>query len=205
MEFETQFFEHCGAILEIVESSGAFFEGNCVYLNGTFQQHPGLTSKRINLQTLSKGCGHICEIGFNAGHSLLSMLLSNPSASYTVFDLGVHPYAEPCYSYIKSQFPATQIQMIWGDSKSTLPAFIDGTYQPFDLVHIDGGHSPNDLGSDWTNSICSVRTNGNIIVDDTNIPHVNRFVDRQIAEGRVVEVSYLLETSVYTHRVLKVV
>ena len=37
---------------------------------------------------------HICEIGFNAGHSASLWLLANPTAKVTMFDIWTHEYTE---------------------------------------------------------------------------------------------------------------
>merc|ERR1719515_691716 len=48
---------------------------------------------------------NICEVGFNAGHSAMLFLLSNPRVKVYSFDLGLHPYTTPATALLSAQFP----------------------------------------------------------------------------------------------------
>ena len=100
---------------KIIEDSGVPLEGNCYYAWGykTIDDNiiiQSLANKRLNYQRAIANKKNVCEIGFNAGHSLLYMLLVNSTAEYTLFDLGEHLYSKPCLEYIRSLFPTTKIR-----------------------------------------------------------------------------------------------
>ena len=83
--------EHIKKITNILEEVGEQIEGNLICdvkpTNWTIQKN---IHKIKNLQYLVKNKKKICEIGVNACHSLLLMLLVNPNADYLLFDL--HPW-----------------------------------------------------------------------------------------------------------------
>lgn len=135
-------------------------------------------SKISNLITLSKTSSKICEIGVNAGHSLLLMVSNNPSAEYLVFDLGAHAYTRPCVEYIKSQYPSTKITEVYGDTKTTLrdsilPEFKKST----DLIHIDGGHDTHTVVNDFIYTQYLLKTGGIVVFDDYNYGNIKEVLD----------------------------
>jgi hypothetical protein len=66
------------------------FEGNSFYHHQSFKEYPELYNKQLNLYWCGKQVfgGKICEIGFNAGHSAMLMLLANTNkhVEFTIFD-----------------------------------------------------------------------------------------------------------------------
>lgn len=68
-------------------------------------------SKRFNFWKLAERRNHIMEIGFNAGHSSLIMLLANRDALLTIFDLENHPYTRPCFELLQNFFPHIECTM----------------------------------------------------------------------------------------------
>ena len=140
-------------------------------------------SKKIhNLQHLVKGRKRICEIGVNAGHSLLMMLEANPTAEYVLFDIGTHKYTRPCVEYIQSQFPNTSIRVLYGDSKQTLPRCMG----EFDFIHVDGGHDMPEVTSDYNESMRLISKEGVIVFDDySNYSHIQSFLDEKHRTGEI--------------------
>ena len=55
----------------------------------TLKQHEGL---------------HVCEIGFNAGHSALVWLLGHTNSTLLSFDLGYHPYTRIAAAYLMKRY-----------------------------------------------------------------------------------------------------
>ena len=193
----------CLEIESIIKEIGEPLEGNCVYEHQTLNQMECLLNKRLNYESLSKKCTSICEIGFNAGHSLLSMMLSNQNAKYISFDLGIHLYSKPCFEFLKNKFSSTHLDIFWGDSRVTIPDFI--TKNPntkFDLIHIDGSHRSEVYKEDWKNSLELSHPGTFIIFDDSDNPKISLFIDEQILSGEVIESKEVLETFGYKHRIL---
>ena len=204
MEREEEYSKICDDLKELIEKTGEPLEGNCVYRHLSFDQWDVLLNKRLNYQRAAKGKKFICEIGFNAGHSVLAMILANPNAHYVLFDLGTHAYARPCFEHLKKIFPQTTIEMFWGDSRETVALYHrEHTEMVFDLVHIDGGHRSEVYTVDWKNSLNATSSGSLIIFDDTDSAKINAFIDKEIERGIISEATGFLKTSGYEHRILE--
>lgn len=201
MYSEDEYQKICEDLKEIIIKTGEPLEGNCVYKHLTFEPWDCLKNKRDNYKTVSENKEKICEIGFNAGHSILVMILNNPDAEYILFDLGDHLYSKPCFEYIKNRFKDTKIEMYWGDSTVTMPEYISGNKKCFDLIHIDGCHQSKIYKQDWDNSMTLLCKEGTVIFDDTDSEKVNIFLDSRIEDGEVTENENILKTYGYEHRI----
>jgi hypothetical protein len=87
--------------------SSEIFEGNCFYYHDSLNEYPELYTKQLNLFWCGKQpATRMCEIGFNAGHSSMLLLLGRncEPMDFTVFDIGHHQYTAPCFDYIKQSF-----------------------------------------------------------------------------------------------------
>jgi hypothetical protein len=142
-------------------------------------------TKRMNLFYFSSISNFILEIGFNAGHSSLLFLLSNPTSKIQLFDLGCHSYSKPCFDYLNKLFP-NRLFILWGDSTITCPQFvdmkknIDNTNILHDnpmLIHIDGGHTKDILESDMSNMKKVANKDTIVIVDDISFHSKHMVVD----------------------------
>ena len=141
-----------------------------------------------NLQYLCKNKKRICEIGVNACHSLLLMILQNPFAEYYLFDLNNHPYTEPCLQYVRDCFPNTKIVTIYGNSMETLPMFCSNhSSEMFDLCHLDGGHTTDVFTSDYDCMQSLMVPNAPIIFDDYDLPEIKSFIDQKKTDGHIVD------------------
>ena len=192
----------------IILDSKTPLEGNAFYEHRTLNFYSALYNKQVNLfwcgqQATTK----ICEIGFNAGHSVMLMLLGRPQTplNFTIFDIGMHAYTKPCVDYIRSKFRHVSFDYIEGDSTLMMPAWIEahpeavGTY---DVVHVDGGHSEHCAANDMQNADRLVKMGGLVILDDTNDPQINKYADMYLGWGKYQEVN-VLRTTGYCHRILK--
>ena len=142
--------------------------------------------KIYNLKYVATDKKKICEIGINAGHSLLIMLDKNPTAHYQLFDLVFHTYTQPCLDYIKNQYPNTKIDIVYGDSKQTIKTHIFQNreeLESYDLIHIDGGHDDLELSSDFYMSSLISSKECILIMDDYNFPNIKNFIDVRVSAG----------------------
>ena len=134
------------------------------------------------------------EIGFNAGHSCLLYLMSNPTSKIQVFDLGEHIYTRACFEYLSTQFP-NRMAIEYGDSRKTIPAYIsENTDKVFDMIHIDGGHDQSVVRADILNSIILSDEKTIIISDDDDhvcINRMNRQYLRVIPEALPTDYHYV--------------
>ena len=199
---------HLQALEKAVIQSGEALEGNSFYVHASLNLYLALYTKQLNLFWCGKqGLTRICEIGFNAGHSTMLMLLGRDTTplDFTIFDIGHHRYVRPCLSYIQSAFPHVRFEYIEGDSTKTMPAWIQArpsALGSYDVVHVDGGHSEHCISNDMKNADLLVRAGGIVIVDDTNITTINAYADQYLASGKYKELD-VLKTEGYPHRILQ--
>jgi hypothetical protein len=190
-------------ILKLVKNSGEpLMEGSCFYQHQTQDTRIAhLFTKQYNLYSASKEAKNILEIGFNAGHSCLIFLNSNPYSQITVFDICEHKYTKPCFEYLSSLFPG-RLTLIEGDSTITVPSWKEkNPSAKFDLIHIDGAHDPVIADKDFNN--CYTIATDKIIWDDTQEPVLRSLLDSYI-EKKLVEEVKIEETYVYKHAIVKV-
>jgi hypothetical protein len=184
---------HIEALNRIIKESGEALEGNVFYehhcqdfsLNGNFQ------NKRYNLFYHGMMALDILEIGFNAGHSALLYLISNPYSKIHFFDLGEHAYSRGCFEYLSQQFPG-RMSVTWGDSTVTIPAH--SPVSIFDLIHIDGGHSRYVAESDFYNCRPFANENTYLIVDDYDGPILTPLCNQFVRYNKVDKVDLLFYT-----------
>lgn len=199
---------HMKHIESIIRDSNEKLEGNAFYTHETMNLRPELRNKQFNIFGLGGLIKtRVCEIGFNAGHSSLLMLLGRAveSFDFTIFDIGEHKYMLPSFNYITSQFPDIRFELIIGDSTVEIPRWIENNKtlcESYDVVHIDGGHSEHCISNDFINADKLVSLGGIIIIDDTQSGIINSYVDRYIDTGRYSEVA-VFPTTGYKHRVIK--
>lgn len=173
---------------KIVEESGDHLEGNCFYHGNLYDVPWFYKYKRINFYNIVKdnNVKKMVEIGFNAGHSAIVFLAAfEKDASIYFFDYGSHPYARPCYKYLKDRFPQVK-DFIEGDSRHTLPSWIganSGVLGTFDCVHVDGGHSQDVCISDISCAHSLLRPGGILILDDTSDPLISCFIPSVLQLG----------------------
>ena len=194
-------------IKDIVVKSGDSLEGNSFYVHGTTTIYEALYNKQVNLFWSGRRAEtRICEIGFNAGHSVMLMLMGREKTGldFTVFDIGRHAYTKPCLEYIKDTYPHVCFEYIEGDSAQTMTEWIAanpsvvGTY---DVVHVDGGHTEHCISHDMKNADALLKPGGIMIVDDTYDSIINSYVNLYISTKGYMEL-HLLETVGYTHRII---
>ena len=192
----------------IIMNCSSYLEGNCFYYHGGLNIFPDLYSKQVNLFWCGKQATHnICEIGFNAGHSTMLLLLGRDQTplNFTIFDIGHHVYTRPTVQYIKSKFSHVNFEYIEGDSTVTIPEWINNHKDlvgKYDVVHVDGGHSEYCISNDMKNADLLVNVNGIIIIDDTDGETINSYVDLYLSKGNYIEL-HLLPTLGYPHRVIR--
>ena len=157
-------------LMPLVAATGELLEGNLFTFHNRI---PAFTNKflhktkNISNLCMNLDCRNIMEIGFNSGFSALLILLSNPVARLTCFDLGEHKYVMPCYLKLRETF-GDRINLVLGDSMETLQQH-DGKY---DLIHIDGGHTAEVGNSDMLQSYRLSRQGTVLILDDKDIHHL---------------------------------
>lgn len=192
----------------IIINCNSYLEGNCFYHHCSLDIFPELYSKQVNLFWCGKFANNnICEIGFNAGHSTMLMLLGRDQTpiNFTIFDIGHHRYTIPTLEYMKTKFSHVNFEYIEGDSTVTMPEWISNNKElmgKYEVVHVVGGHSEHCISNDMINADLLIKVYGVIIIDDTDGETINSYVDFYLSKGNYVEVK-LLPTTGYPHRVIQ--
>jgi len=181
--------DHISNIGDILDRIGERVEGNLICdITSDNLTDVANESKIYNLLKLSENKSKICEIGVNAGHSLLLMVSANPEAEYLIFDLGGHVYTRPCVQYIKNAYPSTKITEVYGDSNITLKKYIESNeLHTFDLIHIDGGHETATVENDFTFTQELLTKDGVVVFDDYNFGNIRTVIDSYVDKGVISE------------------
>jgi len=142
----------------------------------------------------------VCEIGFNAGHSAASWLMSHSNARVMSFDLGEHSYHEKAREAVRSLFPDRH-SVITGDSAATVveaaqtmaekaqeskfTTTTDGI--ACDVVYVDGNHEYEGALHDIINMMRLSHDRTVLIVDDAHHNDVKKAWDRVSSQGWVTQ------------------
>ncbi len=192
--------EHISNIAKILDSVGEQVEGNLICdISSDNLKDADNESKIYNLLKLAVGKSRICEIGVNAGHSLLLMVSVNPTAEYLLFDLGGHGYTRPCVEYIKNAYPSAKITEIYGDSNLTLRDYIKtNELNTFDMIHIDGGHETHTVVNDFIYTQFLLKPDGIVVFDDYNFGNIKEVVDYYVERNVITQYDdKLVETDLH--------
>lgn len=110
---------------------------------------------------------NVMEIGFNAGHSAETFLLSNKHVNLVSFDVGIHAYVQLGKEFIDSNYPSRH-KLIIGNSLVAVPKYAsDNPDITFDIIFIDGGHDYTVSKGDIINCKKLANENTIVIMDDT--------------------------------------
>jgi predicted O-methyltransferase YrrM len=130
---------------------------------------------------------NILEIGFNAGHSCLSWLLS--SEDTRVIGMDIH-YPEKSVNYLKEKFGDRFFFVNQNSETISKEDVISQWENQFDLIFIDGDHSHDAVVRDLQNSL---RLKPKYIVfDDVRHPD-HSYIERIISESQHLELIEIYE------------
>jgi predicted small metal-binding protein len=191
-------------------------EGNIFYKHQTTILCNDFIPKQINLfWSGTMVVKNICEIGLNAGHSAFVLLLGRlfqddrenklkTPLNFTIFDIGHHPYTKPSLEYLKNNFSYVNFEYIEGDSKYEIPKWLNNNQEmleQYDVIHVDGSHEEDSIKNDMRNVVKMCKVNGIIIIDDTDGPQTNKYVELYLKSGFFTEID-IVETRVSLHRII---
>ena len=157
--------------------------------------------RRRNTQAMRNLLGHVlrdraasqhvevCEVGFNAGHSTLLWLMQDPRVRVRAFDLGIHWYSPHVTGFFDAAFDAGRVEVVFGDSQQTLPAFaaaFNSSSPPefCDLIFVDGDHHYAAALADLRNLRAAARPGHHVLLmDDPDHDEVGRAWRAVLADG----------------------
>uniref|UniRef100_A0A7S3K6L6 Class I SAM-dependent methyltransferase n=1 Tax=Aureoumbra lagunensis TaxID=44058 RepID=A0A7S3K6L6_9STRA len=154
-------------ILQSTVSSQTIIEGGTMHY--AFKLHAMRSLLDALLETTTQQV-HVCEIGFNMGHSSLLWLTHSPRIRVSSFDLQQNWYSSPAAQFLSSVFPSDRFSITWGNSRRTL------SEQPpshCNLIFVDGGHDFETALCDlWNLRRSAALDNHLILIDDANFKSV---------------------------------
>jgi hypothetical protein len=168
---------------DVVAATGETLEGGVCYPDQTPPQalltslptvDPDHIRKRKNLGKAAKLSTTMLEIGLNGGHSALLLLYSNPHLNLVSVDICQHKYAERAAEFLTMHFPR-RFQFFRGDSREVLPRLaLMNPKLAFDAIHVDGGNVEDLAYADVSNSLRLARKDALFILDDLQVPWLER-------------------------------
>lgn len=164
----------------VVEKSGERVEGNLFYKHDSaLTAGDSYADSTLDMESehkrslyvgLTRRANRMLEIGFNAGHSALLAMSTNPKLHYHAFDLCEHKYTKPAFELLSAKFPG-RMKLTCGNSLVTLKYFeIErfNTGASFDLLHVDGGHGRQNMIFDMLNVRMLAEEDHVILCDDAD-------------------------------------
>jgi hypothetical protein len=166
-------------LLELTSIAGSHetLEGNSFTYHETTLPAPELLTKQENLRNFARNKKAILEIGFNAGHSAALFCEANPDLELICVDIGIHKYVQPCYEHLRQKY-GDRIQLIVSSSlELTNLSELQSKLKYFDGIHIDGNHVHPWVITDTMSCLRFLADKAQLIVDDSNMSHIKRWVD----------------------------
>lgn len=175
--FSADFMSHLDNLNQIVAKTGQRMEGNLCYLHKSENYlgappDPSRAHRRRNYFRVMSVKSNLLEVGFNAGHSALLCLMSNPSITYFGVDIGANAYSRDAADYLRDRF-GNRFEIIFGDSREVLPALATHRRLRFDAMHVDGGHGDATCRADISNCLRLASSRSHLILDDTGAKITN--------------------------------
>ena len=123
-------------------------------------------------ESLPRTPRHVCEVGFNAGHSAIAWLCAIPNATLTSFDIGHERYTEHARKFVRQLF-GDRFIFVRGNSTITLRSSAMHRMKrssSCDVVSIDGGHDFETAKADILHLSALVSHSHKLIMDDLRCP-----------------------------------
>jgi len=136
-EYTNTLFKKKHIFYEIYEACNNNFDRGCgsyLFDGRSYEYCDKMYKKQELLYNNVKNAKNVLEIGTYMGHSLLIMLMSNPSLKITCIDIS-DKYTRPAVDILNKYFN-NAITFIHSDSLSAL----EKINEKFDFFHIDGYH-----------------------------------------------------------------
>jgi predicted O-methyltransferase YrrM len=118
------------------------------------------------------------EIGVRRGRSVAAVVSANPQCSLVMFDMWVEDYAgmeNPGPDFVRQELKRIgycgDMKFIDGDSHVTVPSYLArNPDESFDLITVDGDHSPEGAAQDLCDVLPRLKIGGAIVFDDVCHP-----------------------------------
>lgn len=149
--------------------------------------------KQEALFRVGQKVSHLLEVGVYLGHSLLILLLSNPTLRITCIDNDAR-YSPKAVEYLNQHF-GNRITFHLGDATEILKTL---PHHEYDAIHIDADHTQEAVRSHFIHSLPLAKKNAYIVFDDYEATQslIDQFVfDKTLS---VIELPRCLWTNIVT-------
>jgi predicted O-methyltransferase YrrM len=153
--------EHFDNLYKVCNGSFVDSWGSYLFNGREYQYDIDTFEKQKLLFDVAKSQSSVLEIGVYMGHSLLIMLLANPSLTVTCIDIDP-TYSKPATDYLKTVFPNASINFVCGNSLEVLPLINN----KFDMFHIDGTHKNKIITQEFNYCLNLTKLNTFIVIFD---------------------------------------
>lgn len=179
-----------------IEGWGSYmFDGrNYRYQRETLKKQEALFRVGAAAGTATAGtAARVLEVGVYVGHSLLILLLSNPTLRITCIDCDKR-YSPLVVDYLNQHF-GDRVDFILGDAVEAMKRLPAGT---FDVVHIDADHVIPAVTAQFAEARRLARAGATVVFDDYEA--LRPAIDDWISTGvlQVVETPWCLWTNIVT-------
>jgi O-methyltransferase len=167
-------FQHFTAIHDVISGKWIYGWGSYLFDGISYSYNEKCLKKQEELYRYSMSAKHVLELGVYTGHSLLLMLISNPSLNITAIDID-DTIAGPVVKYLNSVF-GDRINFIKGDAVEVMKSLPHDTY---DLIHIDADHNDVAVTTQFFASLPLAKKDSTIIFDDYDAlqKSIHSFID----------------------------
>ena len=162
---------------------------NATHVATTFMKNPNIFKRMGGIFSVEEqvkyyfrlaalpGVDTICDIGFNAGHSAITFLHSNPKATVISFDIAKLPWTLNSVTHV-SRLYGDRFIFIAGDSQKSMESIALNSSIIYgkrcDLVSVDGNH-----GRAWEDITAAykISRNGSYVIVDDYAFHMLKILD----------------------------
>ena len=149
--------------------------------------------KQEALFNVGQKVSHLLEVGVYLGHSLLILLVSNPTLRITCIDNDAR-YSPKAVEYLNQHF-GNRITFHLGDATEVLKTL---PFNEYDAIHIDADHTHEAVQSHFVHSFPLAKKNAFIVFDDYEA--TQSLIDKFIADEvlTIVDLPRCLWTNIVT-------
>lgn len=177
-------FTHFEKIYEIIDGQWEMGWGSYLFFGMEYRWQREMLKKQEALFNVAKKASRALEIGVYLGHSLLVMLIANPSLTITCMDVDQR-FSPKVVDYLNKMFN-NRILYLPGSAKEVLPVLTQRN-ESYDLVHIDADHYEDSVREQYLLSQGVMHQNSYIVFDDYEA--TRNVIDSFIQQDQLIHIT----------------
>lgn len=167
-------FQHFSGLHDAIGGKWVYGWGSYLFDGVTYTYNERCLKKQEELYRYAMSVNNVLEIGVYTGHSLLLLLIANPTLRITAVDID-DKIAGPAIEYLNSVF-GNRIQFICGDAVTVMRSLPLNSY---DFIHIDADHNNEAVSAQFNACVPLAKSNAFIVFDDYDAVKetIHHFID----------------------------